>query len=372
MVEAGGSLIHDTLPPDVNKPLAAPELGFRVLSARRLPDALMMTKTIAARNRADALPAGLEICVALGSPVAVDLLNDPDKEAVLREVKRTKPAFDRSSLYCRQLDCLSALLDAADPAAPPLFSSQPWQTKSCQTVLASWAQARHTWILQAEQPFGFAGGIPDRNPGYVEPDPEFFARLADLIDRGAKLLRERGVLDEKVTEGTDFENPSLPKLENYWAKLQDICRRLEALAHKQLRGLPFNEREANFLEDFGVHLSQLVCFNFVRGWRPGDGETVITDVMYGARGGNHLLVGAGRPHALYVLYPVADKEVLCRGVALSYYEFPSPVRMTDAEWREKLKSKKPPTRPAWTESLYADGPPPPPPPRKKRQGDGVF
>ena len=40
-----------------------------------------------------------------------------------------------------------------------------------------------------------------------------------------------------------------------------------------------------------------------------------------SRDGKVLEVGVARPRALYVLYPIKGKEILCRGVVLPYYEF---------------------------------------------------
>ncbi|MBN1509984.1 MAG: DUF3160 domain-containing protein [Sedimentisphaerales bacterium] len=45
-----------------------------------------------------------------------------------------------------------------------------WQTKSCGTVLAGWAQLRHTWILQAKLNVSSMGAHRYPSPtAFVEP-----------------------------------------------------------------------------------------------------------------------------------------------------------------------------------------------------------
>ena len=71
------------------------------------------------------------------------------------------------------------LLDVAEPDAPALFSSPAWQRKSLRTALGSWALERNVWTLHSGPEMSFAGG-PKQLPGLVEPDPEVFARLAEM------------------------------------------------------------------------------------------------------------------------------------------------------------------------------------------------
>jgi hypothetical protein len=58
-----------------------------------------------------------------------------------------------------------------------------WQAKSCQTALASWAQMRHTTALQTKSHVGFMNGDSRTVLGFIEPNPEFYRRLAALSAR---------------------------------------------------------------------------------------------------------------------------------------------------------------------------------------------
>jgi hypothetical protein len=67
--------------------------------------------------------------------------------------------------------------------------------------------------------------------------------------------------------------------------------------------------------------------------------------------GEVLEVGVARPRALFVLYPVKGKEVLCLGAVVPYYEFAHGDRLTDAQWKSLLDSPGRPKTPDWSRSI---------------------
>jgi hypothetical protein len=105
-----------------------------------------------------------------------------------------KELFRGGNLYCQYLNCLAALLDKPEPDAPAFMSSPAWQIKSCQTALAGWAQLRHTWSLQAKESASYGAEI-ESPAGFVEPVPEFFARMAQLAGSCERGFQEQGVLE---------------------------------------------------------------------------------------------------------------------------------------------------------------------------------
>jgi hypothetical protein len=72
--------------------------------------------------------------------------------------------------------------------APKVFTSPLWQEKTCQTMLSGWAQLRHTWQLQAKENVAVFGAFIGP-PGFVEPVPTFYTRMAALCDRCDELVR---------------------------------------------------------------------------------------------------------------------------------------------------------------------------------------
>src|SRR5262249_26266660 len=126
----------------------------------------------------------------------------PEGRELLTTIDACKPLFSipdsgYSSLYLEYLHCLAALLDEPEPDAPAFMSRDAWQIKSCQTVLGGWAQLRHTWALQTKETVGWANG-PSPRPGFVEPVPEFFARMARLCEKTEAVLRHADAFEVRL------------------------------------------------------------------------------------------------------------------------------------------------------------------------------
>ncbi len=172
-------------------------MTFRVLSAYRLPDAVLFTDTTDPRHFPQrTFPSGLEVAAVLGSPFARSrLLGEKDGKKLVERIDASRPLFDSGSLYAEELHCLATLLGRPDPAAPAFLRDEGWQIKSAQTTLAGWAQLRHGWVLhakQVERPTLSSTLREEKPSGFVEPVPEFFARLGRLCERTRHLLRRHG------------------------------------------------------------------------------------------------------------------------------------------------------------------------------------
>ena len=163
-----------------------------MLPAAATPDALVFAQTTS-QNRP--LPSGLEVTAMLGSDFARRNLpgTEAEKNFVLATINRVAPSVleptrDRT-LYLggQYYHTLAALFLPADPAAPDFMRSEAWAAKSCQTALAGWAQERHTWTLQAKTNVVYLG-IQELPSGFVEPNPEFFSRMIDLLGESISAL----------------------------------------------------------------------------------------------------------------------------------------------------------------------------------------
>ncbi|MGA2031229.1 MAG: DUF3160 domain-containing protein, partial [Thermoguttaceae bacterium] len=425
--------INDQLAFVPDDPALPAELSLRVIPARRTPDAVLFGRSTDLRKFQRDFPDGLELCAALGSPFARSRLAAQREGKLIEEIDRCKVFFSGKSLYCEYLRCLEALVAAPEPDAPPLMSGEAWQIKSCRTLLSGWAQLRHTCALQAKQNEMYFGGAESPS-GFIEPVPEFFARMARLAERAGALLKQSGAFDidlpsiaedlrrgiiaqkkvedeekaiakrlpaegisvedrtlagkvsrvmkclptagareegngahlrEKVIElaqqleqGPMPNDPNLvaalremhPDLESRWQLLATLCLRLESLAHKQLRRVPFSREEDKFIEGYGTTLARVMFYDGNSYLDPNDDAPRVVDVFSNPNTGKFLEVGVARPHAFYVLYPVKGGEVLCRGAVLPYYEFSRGDRLTDAEWKLLLDSPARPRTPDWSRS----------------------
>ncbi|MFO7899452.1 MAG: DUF3160 domain-containing protein, partial [Planctomycetota bacterium] len=144
-------------------------------------------------------------------------------------------------------------------------------------------------------------------------------------------------------------------LQPLWRRLQTVCLRLEALAHKQLRGTALSDRDKAFIKRYGEAIAGIMLYGGNAYLTPKDDAPRIVDVFSNPEAGRVLEVGVGRARALYVLYPVQGGDILCRGAVLPYYEFQNSARLADMEWKRRLDSDERPAVPAWVRPIVAGG-----------------
>lgn len=118
-------------------------------------------------------------------------------EKLLQIIDKHAGAFSRNNFYGKYLNALRALLEPPAREAPSVMTREPWRIKSCQTVLGGWVQFRHTWTLHAKSNVHVMG-LTRLPSGFVEPMPEFYARLGELVDLIHAFLLERGALDRDL------------------------------------------------------------------------------------------------------------------------------------------------------------------------------
>jgi hypothetical protein len=388
-------------------------LQFRILSPTRLADAVLLQRLLDLDPLRVWYPGGIPVAAALGSELARQELAG-EAETLRAAVMLPKVG----GLFQRYLHTLAALADPPGPEAPAFMRGLPWQRKSCSTMLSGWALERHALILPAKENAAI-GGVEMTPAGFVEPQPEFFSRLAALAEDTEKLLSGAGAYDVNGETLAYALRAELPKFEalvrkqkhgsrvpldesaasflktlelfgcsgrsweafmlraraliadlargryddgavllqmkeakrayalDHWLRLALLCRRLEALSHKELRGQALSTEDEGLLKSFGEKLGGIMFYDGNSYLEPKDDAPRVADVLTNPREGRYLHVGVGRPRALYVLYPYEGREVVCRGAVLPYFELIESARMNDAEWRKRLDSTSPPTAPTW-------------------------
>jgi len=140
------------------------------------------------------MPRGLDIAAVFGSDRALEILSQEgdteykgyaEQMAKLRQETLSLPA-ERwvENLYWGWLYSLRPLLAEKSEGYPAFMHSAAWEDKDLFTFLGSWAELRHDTILYAKQSYTLkATSIqvpPEPARGYVEPQPEVYARLAAL------------------------------------------------------------------------------------------------------------------------------------------------------------------------------------------------
>jgi Protein of unknown function (DUF3160) len=187
----------------------------------------------------------------------------------------------------------------------------------------------------------------------------FDPRLENMWDRPEEQRTSAGTLqdllrmiDFTAAEARDGTGRSrIASIAPNWESLAGVCRKLEVLAHKQLRQVPFNDAENKFILAYGRALGAIMFYDGNSYQTPLDDAMRVVDVYSNPTAGGHLHVGIGRPRRVWVLYPTKGGEVLCRGAIIPYAEFAHPERLTDGEWKSLLDSPKRPEPPAWAKPV---------------------
>ncbi len=345
--------------------------GLRFMGQRFVPDSYMMGKLVMpsvgaftgtgepftlVQSQAGPIrgfPRGLDVMNVLGSDRAGQILTDAgdtaydkygDMVAELRsEFAEMGPAAWHKNLYWSWLHSLKALLEpTAGDGWPTFMTTQAWQDKALNSTLASWAQLRHDTILYAKQSYtmvGTAAPPMDEKPvvGYVEPVPEFYARLLGLTRMTKDGLGALKVLDDEGSQRLD--------------NLAGILQRLLDMSQKELGNEVLTEDDYKFIEDFGEHLEGVVAGVEDQGLE----TTIIADVHTDGNTQQVLEEGTGYLRLMLVAYKLPQGHiVLGAGPVLSYHEFKHPMsdRLTDEAWKAMLGSEKAPPAPAWMSSFY--------------------
>jgi hypothetical protein len=299
-------------------------------------------------------PRGLDIMSVLGSDRAADILIEEGDteyaglnlntsyEKQLNELKYEFAGFNTSdwnrNLYWSWLYTLKPLLTEFGDGYPTFMNTKAWRNKALQTALASWTELRHDTILYAKQSYTPPKGMPpEPKPvvGYVEPVPEFYARLLALTE-----MTERGLVDLNVLNET--EKWRLQSLEG-------ILERLMNISVAELENETLTENDYRFIMDFGEYLDSVVTGVNAKGKE----TTIVADVHTDGNTGMVLEEGVGYVDLILVAYIVPDGRIIVgAGPVLSYYEFKHPMddRLTDEKWKEMLE-REPPEKPGWVDGI---------------------
>ena len=260
----------------------------------------------------------------------------------LEELKTEFAGFDTAewnrNLYWGWLYTLKPLLNEFGDGYPTFMQTEAWQKKELQTSLASWTELRHDTILYAKQSYTPMPTCPPPPPpvvGYVEPVPEFYARLLRLTE-----MTEDGLTDLDILNET--EKKRLQSLER-------ILNRLINISTDELENRELTEDDYEFINDFGGHLDYVVTGVDTEGKE----TTIVADVHTDCNTGMVLEEGVGYVKLILVAYNVPDGRItLGAGPVFSYYEFEHPMddRLTDEAWKEMLRDN-PPDVPEWVREI---------------------
>ena len=302
-------------------------------------------------------PRGLDLMALLGSEKAKKILESSgdtqytDYEKKFSELKifidsLTKEDWSKN-LYLNWLYVLKSLNSEFGKGYPTFMQTEAWQDKELNTALASWTELRHDTLLYVKQSYTIAemGGMFEPPVvGYVEPVPEFYARLLALTkmtNQGFKDLIPQEELEKLM-------------IESGLNRFAEILSKLLNISKKELENTPLNDNEYSFIENFGSISEDLIRTISGGEVDPEAFKTVlVADVHTDGNTEKVLEEGVGYIKTAVIAYRLPEGHTLIGvGPVFSYYEFKQPMddRLTDEAWREILDSNPPP-EPEWTNAF---------------------
>ncbi|MFH1550867.1 MAG: DUF3160 domain-containing protein, partial [Planctomycetota bacterium] len=295
-------------------------------------------------------PRGLDVMALLGSERARAILDsegdtnydryDETMKKLADEFSKFKEKDWNRNLYWSWLYSLKTLLEPAGKGTQAFMQTDAWTDKQLNAALASWAELRHDTILYAKQSYTQVptSAPPPAKPvvGYVEPVPEFYARLLAMTRMTRRGLSDMNALDEKATKRL--------------VSLESILKQLLDISVKELENKALTQEEYSFIRNFGKRLESVITGVS----EAGEKTTMIADVHTDMNTGHCLEEGVGYVKMIVAAYRLPDGRILMgAGPVLSCYEFKQPMkeRLTDEKWREMLKTDKAPEQPDWTKTF---------------------
>jgi hypothetical protein len=125
------------------------------------------------------------------------------------------------------------------------------------------------------------------------------------------------------------------------------------MATKQLAGEPADASDDAWYLEYGARLAGLFGYSGDADDQPRDDFPMASVARRSAA--EYRTIAVGRPRALWVLYPHAGGETLCRGAVAPYFEFDSSASISDSQWRESVRARKTPSQPDWLRPLTRSG-----------------
>ena len=336
--------------------------GFRFMGQRFTLDAYvfgeLIWRKVGTADQPRDLPRALDIPAAMGSEEALNILNDLGENSYANYNEQMAKIQDKVSslevdswtqnVYWSWLYSFRPLIRVKNETYPEFMRTQAWSRKEINTLLGSYTELKHDTILYAKQVMAEMGGGPGMEVpphGYVEPNPEAYARLYALCDMTYQGLNNRNMLS--YTTKANLEN------------LMDLLKLLQSAAERELIDEQLTEDEYWRLQFFGGEIEALTI-------AAADKETednssrdlsdmraaLVADVATGM--GRVLEEATGNPTPIYVILPDQPLRVAL-GAVYTYYEFQveSSQRMTDETWHTVLDSGSVPDLPTWTDLFVA-------------------
>jgi hypothetical protein len=223
------------------------------------------------------------------------------------------------------------------------MGTDAWRAKQLNTQMASWTQLTHDTLLYRKHSYTYTMGIdPFTNFTYVEPVPEMYSRLADMVNATVLGLRALSLLS--------------PEVEDKLTAFEDVLGSLERVAVCELSGEQADEDDLWTCRK----AYEITTWEETDGLSPPrEGEffdaktVVVSDVHTDPNHEEVLQEGVGHVAFIIVVVPSEHGLVACVGPVFQHYEFTQPMdeRLTDEEWQTMLVDGTAPEPAPWAQDF---------------------
>ena len=327
-----------------------PERGWRFLSTPFWIDTYVFEQMtgdhVGDEDNPRDLPSYVDLSSVLGSLESyriADEMGESEAAHYLDQVGKVRNELSAlqlehwtADLHWSWLHAHRAAIREKTTSYPEWMRTASWHRKDLQSVFGSWTVLRHDAgpafpVAPTAEPA--TEHTPAASWGYVEPQPETYARLAALVRQIIDGLDSRLML-------SNVDRNALLAWEQWLIFVQDAARR-------ELTGQILLPEEYQRL---GTDASTL------QGWAPDGGPQVATAVRLAASETEQLIEATGRVDEIYVVIERGRDRFLARGGVYSHYEFVWPVEelLTVARWQEMLDTEEMPARALWAQAFILE------------------
>ena len=279
---------------------------------------------------------------------------------------------DSTDLHSRCLGVLRQLPKSGAEGYPSFCNSDNWSVKRQNTQLGAWAELEHAVAPLTKDNSSYLGGYENELSfhGYVEPAPEFYRALRELVawtrtefrddlastqahheERSERLRQFYGENIDKFRRSLSVRLKDVDEVKQllggiapiptaeHFEKLETTLEYLEEISQKELDERPFSSEEVNFLANYGETLKYL-SLNETNIPKPPEPSGVVVAIAEEHSQEIRRYAATGRPLRIVVVVPYKGALFWSEGAIYSYYEFDRPLStvISDADWKEVVRA----------------------------------
>jgi hypothetical protein len=292
--------------------------GMRFLSPWFFPDTAYFALLPGDDKRAE--PTAIDMLAHLGSSAARTVLEERDRfdsysyQRWYLDIERRFEALTYGdwtrNLYWSWQYALKAVLRSPPEGAPAFMTTEEWGSRMLSTGGASWALHRHTPPSRGLSVSQDAPALASVSPPYVEPYPDLYVRLRELLENLRDRLWEHYLIDDRTY--------------SWFSEYCVLLTSLERVARTELEYGTLGGAALG-LGDHGASLRRLAGSSPGGRGNPGgharSSMAFAIDAYKDFTSGRILEVAVGVPDLIYVLIDEPGGPTVYGGAILSYYEY---------------------------------------------------